>query len=147
MWNMKKLTLIACLLVSAACFAQSDKDAVAGAVNDYIDAFYYGDSMKLHRSISPEVKKFGYSRPKDSTTYKGSPMSWQQMNEYVGRVRARNDSANANKQPRKVEVLDVQDQTAAAKCYAWWGTDYLLLAKHEGRWVITHVLWQSPPRK
>lgn len=144
---MKKISLIACLLISAACFAQSDKDAVAGAVNDYIDAFYYGDSMKLHRSIWPAVQKYGYSRSKDSTIFNGSAMSWQQMNDYVGRVKARNDSATANKQPRKVEVLDVQDQTAAAKCYAWWGTDYLLLAKQNGKWMITHVLWQSPPKK
>lgn len=144
---MKKLSLIACLLVSAACFAQSDKDAVASAVNDYIDAFYYGDSIKLHRSISSAVQKYGYSRPKDSTRYTGMAMSWQQMNGFVSRVKARNDSASANKQPRKVEVLDVQDQTAAAKCYAWWGTDYLLLAKQNGKWMITHVLWQSPMKK
>ena len=25
--------------------------------------------------------------------------------------------------------------------------DYLLLAKHDGRWMISHVLWQTPPRK
>jgi hypothetical protein len=144
---MKKFSLIACLLVSTACLAQSDKDAVASAVNDYIDAFYYGDSIKLHRSIWPAVQKYGYSRPKDSAAYTGMAMSWQQMNNYISRVKARNDSAAANKQPRKVEVLDVQDQTAAAKCYAWWGTDYLLLGKHDGKWVITHVLWQSPPKK
>ncbi len=42
-------------------------------------------------------------------------------------------------------VFDVQDQTASAKLTASWGTDYLLLAKVGDRWMITHVLWQSPP--
>ena len=28
---------------------------------------------------------------------------------------------------------------------AWWGTDYLLPAGENGRWMITHVLRQSPP--
>ena len=44
-------------------------------------------------------------------------------------------------------LLDVLDQTAAAKVTAWWGTDYVLLAKQNGKWMITHVLWQSYPKK
>ena len=47
--------------------------------------------------------------------------------------------------PKDIAIYDVQDQTASAKLTAWWGTDYLLLAKENGRWMITHVLWQSPP--
>jgi len=34
---------------------------------------------------------------------------------------------------------------AAAKVTAWWGTDYLLLGKFDGRWMIRDVLWESPP--
>ena len=33
----------------------------------------------------------------------------------------------------------------AAKVTAWWGTDYLLLGKFDGRWMIRDVLWESPP--
>jgi hypothetical protein len=144
---MKTVSILACMLVATAGFAQSDREAVAGAVTDYIDAFYYGDSVKLHRSISPDIVKYGYYRPKDSTTYTGEPMSWQEITSYVKRVKARNNPAAADKFVKKVEVLDVQDKTAAAKCTAWWGTDYLLLAKLNGKWMITHVLWQSPPKQ
>lgn len=144
---MKKLAIIAFLFISAASFAQTDKDAVAGAVTDYIDAFYYGDSVKLHRSISADVSKYGYSRRKDSTHYEGMAMSFQQMKDYIAAVKKRNNPAAVEKAPKVVEVLDVQDKTAAAKCTAWWGTDYLLLAKLDGKWMITHVLWQSPPKK
>jgi hypothetical protein len=49
--------------------------------------------------------------------------------------------------PKDITVFDVQDQTASAKLTAWWGTDYLLLAKEKGRWMIIQVLWQSPPPK
>ena len=144
---MKQYIFLASILITSACFAQSDKDAVANAVTDYIDAFYYGDSMKLHRSISPAVVKYGYWRPKDSTNYKGEPMSFQEMINYTASVKKRNDPAAADKFVKKVEVLDVLDQTAAAKCTAWWGTDYILLAKQNGKWMITHVLWQSYPKK
>ena len=37
--------------------------------------------------------------------------------------------------------------TAAAKVTAYWGTDYLLLGNFDGRWMITSVLWQSPPKR
>ena len=70
----------------------------------------------------------------------------QQMIDYVLGVKAK-PNPNADKLAKKVEVLDYQDQTAAAKCTAWWGTDYLLLAKINGKWMITHVLWQSPAVK
>jgi hypothetical protein len=39
--------------------------------------------------------------------------------------------------------LDVRDQTAVVRVVAWWGQDYLQMAKHDGRWMIVHVLWQS----
>ena len=137
------------MLISAVSFAQPNPEqiAVSSAVFDYVDAFYFGDSMKLHRSIAPNVVKYGWYRPKDSTTYKGEPMSFQEMVNYVAAVKKRNNPAAAEKYVKKVDVLDVQDQTAAAKLTAWWGTDYLLLAKMNGKWMITHVLWQSPPKK
>src|SRR5690349_6651726 len=133
---MRQFIILAFILAAKATLAQSDKEAVAGSVTDYIDAFYYGDSVKLLRCMSPNVFKYGYYRPKDSTNYGGESMSLQQMKDYVARVKARNNPAAADKFVKKVEVLDVQDQTASAKCTAWWGTDYLLLGKQNGRWVI-----------
>jgi hypothetical protein len=124
----------------------SDKKFVAEAVMDYVEAFYFGDTSKISRSISPDVKKWGYARRKDGT-YEGMAMSYQEMIEYVLTVKAKNNVAEAEKIYKKVEVLDYQDQTASAKVTAWWGTDYILLGKHNGKWTITHVLWQSPPPK
>jgi hypothetical protein len=138
---------ISATTITSTGASTSDKRLVESAVMDYVDAFYFGDTSKITRSISPDVVKYGYSRQKDETTYVGKPMSYQQMIDYVLRVKAKNDYANAEKLYKKVEVLDYQDQTASAKVTAWWGTDYILLGKHNGKWMITHVLWQSPPVK
>ena len=144
---MKKL--ISALLVAAclSSYSQDDKKQVSDAVMDYVDAFYYGDSSKIVRSIAPDVVKYGYWRNKESANYQGMSMSYTQMHEYAANVKKRNNPAAADKHVKKVEVLDVQDQTASAKLTAWWGTDYILLAKKDGKWMITHVLWQSPPKK
>jgi hypothetical protein len=72
-------------------------------------------------------------------------MSYAQMLDYVRQVKASGGSTPASA-PRAVVLLEVLDQIAAAKVVAWWGTDFLHLAKIDGRWMITQVIWQSPPR-
>jgi hypothetical protein len=75
----------------------------------------------------------------------GEAMPWPEFLSYARGIKARNRQAPATA-PKKVEIFDIQDQTASAKLTAWWGTDYLLLAKYQGRWMIRQVLWQSPPK-
>ena len=145
---MRRSVLSSLILLGAyTSSAQAPQEEVTNAVKDYVDAFYYGDTTKIHQSISHDVVKYGYYIPKGKTVYEGEPMSFQEMINYAVDVKKRGVSANVEKFPRKIEVLDVQDQTANAKLTAWWGIDYLLLAKLQGRWMITHVLWQSPPPK
>jgi len=145
------LLLACCLGMPAAAGAQArvapspDAEAVARAARDYIEAFYEGDSTKIVRSISPTVVKYGYYIPRGDSTYHGEGMSYAQMLDYVRRVKASGRATPASA-PRDVVLLEVLDQVAAAKVVAWWGTDFLHLARVDGRWMITQVIWQSPPR-
>jgi hypothetical protein len=140
-----------CLGAPAAVEAQAavamspDAEGVSLAARDYIEAFYEGDSTKIVRSVSPTVVKYGYYIPKGDSTYHGTGMSYAQMLDYVRQVKASGRSTPPSA-PRVVALLEVLDQVAAAKVVAWWGTDYLHLAKIDGRWMITQVIWQSPPR-
>lgn len=119
-----------------------DRESVRRAVMDYVEGFYLGDTTRLVRSVSPTVYKYGYS--KRGEAYIGSQMPYAGFMSYANGVKAGRNTTPANA-PKDVVLFDVQDQTASAKLTAWWGTDYLLLAKNDGRWVITHVMWQSPP--
>lgn len=141
---MKQILIIAFTLFVTVCMAQDNQQQVTDAVTDYVDAFYYGDTAKILRSISPAVVKYGYYRKQEQTTYAGEAMSFRQMLDYATAVGKRKNTG-ADKRVKKIEILDCQDQTASAKLTAWWGTDYILLARSEGKWLITHVLWQSPP--
>lgn len=124
--------------------ATPDREGVRRAVLDYVEGFYEGDTAKLVRSIRPEVYKYGFWRQRDSTSYVGEEMKWPEFLSYANGVKKNNRQAAANA-PKEIQLLDVLDQTASAKLTAWWGTDYLLLGRFGGRWIITHVLWQSPP--
>ncbi|HEX8359021.1 MAG TPA: nuclear transport factor 2 family protein [Longimicrobium sp.] len=139
------LALLLSAAIPAAAQQPSDRDAVRRAAMDYIEGFYEGDSTKLVRSVSPEVRKNGYARGRTETTYRASAMPYPDFMRFAAGVRAGRNRPPANA-PREVVLFEVQDQTASAKVTAWWGTDYLLLGKENGRWMITHVLWQSPPR-
>ena len=142
---MKTIFSISLIFISMCATAQDDKQQVTNAVTDYVDAFYLGDTTKILNSISPAVVKYGYYRKKDATVYEGEPMSFREMLDYATVV-GKKPNPKAGTWVKKIEVLDCQDQTAAAKLTAWWGTDYILLAKLNGKWMITHVLWQSAPK-
>ena len=123
-----------------------DTAGVRAAVLDYLEGFYQGDTTRFVRSIRPDVFKYGYWRRQNSAGYEGGQMTWREMHESANGVREENEPLPANA-PREIVLLDVLDQTAAAKLTALWGIDYLLLARENGRWMITHVLWQSPPQR
>lgn len=126
--------------------SEADREAVRRAALDYIEGFYEGDTAKLVRSVRPEVFKYGFHKAPDAAQYRGMQMTWPEFLAFARRVKANNRPAPATA-PKRVDLFEVQDQTASAKVTAYWGIDYLLLAKHEGRWMISHVLWQSPPPK
>jgi hypothetical protein len=123
----------------------SDRAGVERAVLDYVEGFYEGDTAKLVRSVHPNVVKYGFFIPRDSSRYSGEAMPYAEFLAYANRVKARGRPAPADA-PKRIEIFDVQDQTASAKLTAFWGTDYLLLARENGRWMIRQVLWQTPPK-
>ena len=121
----------------------ADRDAVRRAALDYVEGFYEGDTAKLVNALRPELSKYGFWR--DSTQkYTGERMTYTEAIEYAKRVKARNRPVPAS-WPKEVAVFEVLPHTAAAKVTAWWGTDYLLLGKFDGKWMIRDVIWESPP--
>jgi len=137
------------VLVTANTHAQLapsvERDAVRRAVLDYVEGFYDGDTVKLTRALRPDLSKYGFWR--DSTgKYDGERMTFAEAIAYGKKVKAQNKPVNPS-WPKDVVIYEVQDQTAAAKVTAWWGTDYVLLGKFGGKWMITDVLWQGPLRR
>ena len=132
------------LLLPAAANAQSadDRAGVERAALDYLEGFYEGSEEKIRRGVHPDVLKFGFAMRNGE--YRRIPMSFDEMLGFARNVRESGRFPDENA-PKEVELLDVLDQTAVAKVYAWWGSDYLSMAKYDGEWKIVQVLWQSPP--
>ena len=140
-------TLFAATLSPLPASRAQDSAGVRAAALDYIEGFYTGDSTRLVRSVRPEVYKYGFWRHRDSTNYNaGTQMTWEGFHRYANGVKERGGRGAPANAPKEVRIFEVLDKTASAKVTAWWGIDYLLMGKFDGRWMITHVLWQSPPR-
>ena len=128
-----------------ATTAQSpdDREAVKQAVLDYVEALYEADSARIERSVHRDLFKLGFERDKDGT-YKPYRMTYQELYDLAGRW---NKTGRIPKNSKKeIVVYDIADQIASAKLTAMWGIDYLHLAKFDGKWMITDILWQTPPR-
>ena len=117
----------------------ADHEAIRQALLDYVNGFTDGDSTLLVRSVSSAVVKYGYWRNHPDSAFVGEPMTYQQMVRKP--ARAPQPRPNA---PREAKVLDFDAQIASGKVKAWWGIDYILLAKEEGHWKIRNVIWQGP---
>jgi hypothetical protein len=141
-WNLALIGLVALCPRVAAGQGSADRESVRLAVLDYVEGFYEGDTARLVKSVWPEVRKYGYWRAKPDAPYAGEAMPFPAFMAYANGVKSGRNKTPAGA-PKDIVVYDVQDQTASAKLTAWWGTDYLLLAKERGKWMIVHVLWQS----
>ena len=150
-----KILLALSALVSAAALAspppptsgEEDEKEVREACADYLYGIYEVDPKRIERSVHPELRKIGLARWGDAKDYKSYPMTYAELHELAGKWNAGGDKVT-DESPRKIEVLDVLDQTATAKLTAEWGIDYFHLARFDGKWKIINVLWQShPPKK
>ena len=130
----------------APATAQSDRELVYSAVEDYVEALYRVEPERIKRSVHPNLTKRGFWRPNGTKKYEPeSTMTFEELLDLAAKW-------NAQKRlpidaPKKIEIYDVQDQTATAKLTAEWGTDYLQLAKYGAKWMIVNILWQSHPSK
>ena len=116
--------------------------AVRMAALDYVEGVYNVQPERIQRSVHPNLEKRGFHRKEAAAPYTEGRMTFDQL---VNLAKTWNREGKRDTSIKKVEVLDVLDQTAVAKVTASWGVDFMLLAKFDGAWKITQILWQSPP--
>ncbi len=146
---MKSLILAFFLCLSFTVFAQdnSDKAQIESTLNNYIDAFYKGDTIKLKAAIKPRLNKFGYWKNETSGNYEYyAHMSYDKAMGFVQKMKDEGKTRDETK-IRNVEILDIGNHIASAKVTATWGIDYILLSKDDGKWMIEQVIWEGPYEK
>lgn len=126
-------------LLSLAGERTPNEEAVYQAVLDYVEGIYNGEPERVKRSVHKDLKKHGFYM-KDGQ-YMNIPMAYDQLVQLAATWK-KQGRIPANP-PLEITLFEVNDQTAAAKLVAFWGVDYFHLAKYDGRWQISQVIWQS----
>ncbi len=118
-----------------------ERAAVQSAALNYVEGFYEGDASKLREIIKPSLYKLGYGVIQEDGKYRdGSRMTFEQAIAYADRVKESGKFPSPDA-PKQAQVIDVMNQIAIARVDAWWGVDYILLSKNDGKWMIEQVLW------
>ena len=116
--------------------AQDDRAAISATVNDYIQAYFTGDSARMERTLHPAYLK--HSIPRAGVSAHMTEWTGLQMVEDIRSAGA--PQLTAAERNTEITVLDVQGDTAAARLITAGWTDYMMLAKWQGQWKIVSVL-------
>ncbi len=124
---------------------EQEREAVKQAVLDYVEGVYNVDPSRVERSVHPDLAKGGFFQKEGEMGYNFTSMTFAQMVELSKNYNK--DSRMSQDAPKEVIIFDVTDQIASVKLIAWWGIDYMHLAKYDGKWKIVNVLWQTYPQE
>ena len=139
----KSMFVLTLVFLGAAVFAGSDHEAVERAVLDYVEAVEQGKPELIERGVHRDLAKFGFHRENPGDAFRVIPMTFDQLVELAATMKEK--GYVPDNPEHSVEIFEVLDQTASVKLTAFWGIDYMHLAKYDGQWKIVQVLWQSAP--
>jgi CubicO group peptidase (beta-lactamase class C family) len=131
-------------LVDTRQHVAGDRAAVERAVRDYLEALYDAEPVRIERSVHRDVVKRGFFRD-SAGAYAEDIMTYDDLYQLAAEWNA-DGRVDTGPAPREIRILDLLDQTATARLEAYWGTDYMHLARYDGKWKIVQVLWQVHPQ-
>ena len=117
--------------------------AIRRTVLDYIEGIEEGDPTRIERSIHPDLKARGLLAAEEGVESL-IPLTFTEL------LELRNASRQKGKMPQAARtdmlICDLGDRIATVKLTAWWGTDYLHLAKVQEHWMIVNLLRNVHPQ-
>jgi len=118
-------------------------EAVRRTMLDYIEGIEEGDPTRIERSIHADLKTKGFLAAEEGVESL-IPLSFTEL------LELRNASPQKGRMPKAARtdmlICDLGDRIATVKLTAWWGTDYLHLAKDQEHWIIVNLLRHIHPR-
>jgi len=118
-------------------------EAIRRTVLDYIEGIEEGDSTRIERSTHPDLKARGLLVAEEGAQSLIT-LTFAEL------LELRNASRQMGKMPQAAQtdmlIFDLGDRIATVKLTAWWGTDYLHLAKDHEHWMIVNLLRNVHPQ-
>jgi hypothetical protein len=106
----------------------ADSDAIQQTALDYIEGWYEGNTMRMNRSLHPDLIKRKIEAEQIQAMSKRDLVAYTNHARFPG-------------QKWDVKILDIYKNIAKVKVDSTDYMDYLQLGKIQGKWVIVNVLW------
>jgi hypothetical protein len=129
--------------MNSAAAPQVDIDGIVQAITDYMEPWYGAGHEKLAHAIHPTiVKRKFYTIPRTGV-FVLRQVNSQQLIEL-----AKDTEIHPRREDGEwrcdIVVYDIFENIATAKSIGSTWTDYIHLAKLDGRWQIMHILFDNP---
>lgn len=120
-----------------------DRRAIARTALDFEESWYEGDAERMARALHPAfVMRHVGTDPASGKSV--LDQSWT-ARELITFTRVGRGKVPPRRRRHDIMVLGVFNNAATAQIVAWYGVDFLQLAKWNGRWVVVSVLWGKNP--
>ncbi len=121
----------------------ADLEGVTQAITDYMECWYGVGHEKLPQAIHPTIVKRVFRPNPDTGNSALRQVTASQLVE-TAKVSAQRDNLPPDQWRNDITIYDVFQNIATAKSVGSFWTDYLHLAKLDGRWQIMHILFDNP---
>jgi hypothetical protein len=112
-------------------------EAIRRTVLDYVEGIEEGDPGRIERSIHPDLKARGLLAAEEGVESL-IPLTFSELLELRHTSRQKGKMLQAAR--TDMLICDLGDRIATVKLTAWWGTDYMHLAKDHEHWMIVNLL-------
>ena len=128
------------LKISVQSQTLQDTISISETTMNYIEGWYSGDSVRMAKSLHPELAKRGIVPSKDGKNTVILKASYSEMIQWTGK---RPDALKDNKDLlRKLTILEIGKNIATVKCESKDFIDYLHLARLNNEWKILNAIWE-----
>lgn len=118
-----------------------DLNAIEGICRGYYDSWWTADEELMGQVLHPQLAKRGIWHDLENKTWKLKHLSAERM---IGHTQEGGGSAlPESEKVYEITILDVFRDIATVKVSSFPYTDYLHLAKINGRWWIVNCLYEN----
>lgn len=136
---MRRIVLATLVLFAAEAQAQSsDAAAIVATARNYIDGFAQGDSVRMRKSLHPDLAKRLISGKDESPRNQTADMLVQGTGRRAGRGAVPGAQVHAD----SIKILDQYKDMAMVRIGADTWVDYLHMGRFGTEWKIINVAWQ-----
>ena len=121
-------------------FDKLEIEIIKGKISGYINAWYKAEPETGKKSLHPELVKRIVRTNESGEEY----LDLMSAEKLADRWRSGDGKkTSVENQTYDITVLDIHGSIASAKLETPAWVDYMHLAKFNGEWVITNIMWET----